>query len=117
MSLGWIRLDAATIPSHAVAETVAVADCSPRLSPRLLDALERFDDGKMPLAELRRLVGAEAQRLGLPRPSYERVRTLAHDLRARRAEPTTAEVLWDVTTRVRPPDAITKHIAGTLPPK
>jgi len=92
-------------------------DCSPRLSPRLLAALERFDDDKMPFAELHRLVGAEAQRLDLARPSYERVRTLAHELRARRAEPTTAEVLWDVTTRVRAPDALLEHIAGTLPPK
>jgi hypothetical protein len=92
-----------------------MTDCAPRLSPRLVAALERFDDGKMAIAELRRIVGAEAQRLGLPRPSYERVRVLAHELRARRAEPTTADVLWDVTARVRPPDAILKHIAGTLP--
>jgi hypothetical protein len=94
-----------------------MTDCAPRLSPRLLAALERFDDGTMPIAELRRRVGAEAQRLGLPRPSYERLRVLAHELRARRAEPTTADVLWDVTTRVRPPDAILKHSAGTLPAK
>jgi hypothetical protein len=71
----------------------------------------------MAIAELRRLVGAEADRLGVPRPSYERVRVLAHELRARRAEPTTAEVLWDVATRVRPADAVSKHIAGTLPTK
>jgi len=94
-----------------------VPECSPRLSPRLVAALDRLDDGKMPLAELRRLVGAEAQRLGLPRPSYERVRVLAHELRARRAEPTTAEVLWDVTTRVRAPEAILEHVAGTLEAK
>ena len=45
------------------------------------------------------------------------MRVLAHELRARRAEPTTTDVLWDVTTRVRPPDAILKHIAGTLDAK
>jgi hypothetical protein len=94
-----------------------MTDCAPRLSPRLLAALDRFDDGSMPIAELSRRVGAEAQRLGLPRPSYERVRVLAHELRARRDEPTTADVLWDVTTRVRPPDAILKHMAGTLDAK
>jgi hypothetical protein len=94
-----------------------MTDCAPRLSPRLLAAIDRFDDGSMAIAELRRLVGAEAQRLGLPRPSYERVRVLAHELRARRAEPTTADVLWDVTTRVRAPDAILKHMAGTLDAK
>jgi hypothetical protein len=94
-----------------------VPKCAPRLSPRLLAALERFDDGKLPIAELRRLVGAEAERLGLARPSYERVRVLTHDLRARRAEPTTADVLWDVAWRVRPPEAIADHIAGTLDAK
>jgi hypothetical protein len=94
-----------------------VPKCAPRLSPRLVAALERFDDGKRPIAEVRRLVGAKAERLGLPRPSYERVRVLVHELRTRRAEPTTAEVLWDVATRVRPPDAVSKHISGTLPPK
>jgi hypothetical protein len=94
-----------------------MTDCAPRLSPRLLAAIDLYDDGSMAIAELRRLVGAEAQRLGLPRPSYERVRMLAHELRARRAEPTTTDVLWDVTTRVRPPDAILKHSAGTLPAK
>jgi hypothetical protein len=94
-----------------------VPKCAPRLSPTLLSALGRFDDGNMPIAELRRLVGAEAERLGLPRPSYERVRVLTHELRARRADPTTAEVLWDVAWRVRPPDAINQHIAGTLQAK
>jgi hypothetical protein len=94
-----------------------VPKCAPRLAHQLLLALERFDDGEISIAELRRLVGAEAERLGLPRPSYERVRVLTHELRARRAEPTTAEVLWDVAWRVRSPEAINKHIAGTLDAK
>ena len=86
---------------------------APRLSPRLLAALERLDDGAMPIAELRRRLGAEADRLGEPRPSYERVRTLAHELRALRSGPTLGGVLWDVTWRVRSPDAVLKHLAGT----
>jgi len=69
----------------------------------------------MPLAELRRLVGAEAERLGLSRPSYERVRVLAHEARARRAVPSTTEVLLDVAWRARRPEAVPEHIAGTLP--
>jgi hypothetical protein len=35
----------------------------------LLDAIVRIDDGKPPLAEIARRVGAEADRLGLTRPS------------------------------------------------
>jgi hypothetical protein len=90
---------------------------APRLSPRLVAAIERLDDGKISYAELRRLVGAEADRLDLPRPSYERVRTLAQDLRTKRAEITTGEVLVDVALRLRTPEAVTQQIAGTLPPK
>ncbi len=40
-----------------------------RLPDRLLDAIVRIDDGKPPLAEIARRVGAEADRLGLTRPS------------------------------------------------
>jgi hypothetical protein len=90
-----------------------VPDSAPRLSPRLLAALERIDDGKLPIAELRRRVGTEAERLGLARPSYERVRILAHEHRARRARPTTTDALLDVAMRVRPPEAILDHLAGT----
>ena len=88
-------------------------DSAPRLSPRLLAALERIDDGKLPIAELRRRVGTEAERLGLARPSYERVRILAHEHRGRRARPTTTDVLTDIAMRVRPPETILDHLAGT----
>jgi hypothetical protein len=90
---------------------------APRLSHRLVAAVDRLDDGKMPLAELTRLVGAEAARLGLPRPSYERVRTIANERRAERELPTTGEVLWDVAWRARPQTDILKQISGTLPAK
>jgi len=90
-----------------------VPDSAPRLSPRLLAALERIDDGRLPIAELRRRVGTEAELLGLARPSYERVRILAHENRARRARATTTDVLLDVAMRVRPPEAILDHLAGT----
>jgi len=94
-------------------DTRCVPDSAPRLSPRLLAALERIDDGNLPIAELRRRVGAEAERLGLARPSYERVRILAHEHRARLAATTTSDVLLDVAMRVRPPEAILDHLAGT----
>ena len=58
---------------------------APRIPNRLLDAIDRIDDGKLPLAEIARRVGAEADRLGLTRPSYERVRQLIHEARALRA--------------------------------
>ena len=49
---------------------------APRISQRLLDELERIDDDSRPIAELHRRLGRAAARLGLPQPSYERVRQL-----------------------------------------
>jgi hypothetical protein len=57
-----------------------------RIPAQLLAAIERLDDGAAPLAEIARRVGAEADRLGLTRPSYERVRQLLHESRTLRAE-------------------------------
>jgi hypothetical protein len=89
---------------------------APRISPRLLEALARLDDPRLPIAETCRRVGCEAERLKLPRPSYERVRVLVHALRAARRQarrtPSTASVLLDVALRIRPPDAALDLMAG-----
>jgi hypothetical protein len=94
-----------------------VTSSSPRISPRLAVVVERLAErGERP-AEIRRRVGVEADRLGLPHPSYETVRKLAAEWRTRPRYPTAAEVLADVAFRVRPPEAILDQLAGTLPPK
>jgi hypothetical protein len=85
---------------------------APRISPRLLEAVVRFDNRSHPIAETCRRVGGEAERLGLPRPSYERIRELVHESRRIRRGPTTASVLLDVAFRVRSPDAFLDHISG-----
>jgi hypothetical protein len=85
---------------------------APRISPRLLEAIVRFDDKTVPIAETCRRVGREADRLGLTRPSYQRVRVLVHQSRMLRRGPTTASVLVDVAFRVRPPEAIADHLSG-----
>jgi hypothetical protein len=80
---------------------------APRISPRLLAALARLDDETVPIAEISRRVGAEAERLGLPRPSYQRLRVLVHELRdERQPEPGYGEVLVDIALRNRPAAAI-----------
>jgi hypothetical protein len=90
---------------------------APRLPPRLVAAIDRLDDGTMPIAELCRRVGAHAESLGLTRPSYQQVRVHARAARRwRRLNATTGEVLVDVAARVRPPEDILRHMAGTLPP-
>src|SRR6476659_10766540 len=67
---------------------------APRISRRLVDAIVRFDDRSRPIAETYRRVGAEAERLCLTRPSYQRVRELVHEARSRqRRRPTIADFL------------------------
>jgi hypothetical protein len=89
---------------------------APRVSPQLLDVIERLAFRPVPIAEINRLVGAEAERLGLPRPSYERVRTLVHEARQLSVGGTSAErVLLDIATQVRSPMALTELAA--LPPR
>ncbi len=86
---------------------------APRLSPRLLDAVVRLDDPSVPIAETYRRIAAEAERLGLRRPSYERIRVLVHESRRlRRRGPTTTSVLFDIALRARPPDAFLDHVSG-----
>jgi hypothetical protein len=85
---------------------------APRISPRLLEAIVRFDDRAQPIAETCRRVGREADRLGLTRPSYQRVRVLVHESRRIRRGPSTASILADVAFRVRPPEAIVDHLSG-----
>jgi hypothetical protein len=53
-----------------------VTSISPRYDLRLLEALRRLDDGKLPMAEVCRRLGAVADELGLMRPSYVHVRRL-----------------------------------------
>jgi hypothetical protein len=83
----------------------------------LLEALVRLDDRREPMAEINRRLGREAWRLGLPKPSYQRVRVLLLRLRAFRRRPSTAQVLVDICFRVRPPEALADHAAGIPLPR
>jgi hypothetical protein len=90
---------------------------APRISPRLLEAVVRLDDRRVPIAEVNRRIGAEAERLGLPRPSYQRIRELVHrSRRLRRYQPSTLSVLVDLAMRARPPQAFVEHISGISVP-
>jgi hypothetical protein len=85
-----------------------------RISDRLYKRLVKLDDPSVPIAETYRRVAAEAERLGLTRPSYERIRVLVHQSRRwkRNRGPSTTSVLVDVAFRVRPPEAILDHLSG-----
>jgi hypothetical protein len=94
-----------------------VVSAAPRISRRLIEELVRLDDERVPIAETYRRVAAEAERLGLTRPSYQRIRVLVHQSRQLRRGPSTASVLLDVATRVRPPEALLHHVSGVGVPE
>jgi len=81
----------------------------------LLDRVEALSEQSVPIAEINRRVGAEAQRLGVTKPSYERVRQLVHEARdLRRGWTSAMEIFIDVATRTRSPRAYEELI--TRPP-
>ena len=85
-------------------------------SLRLLDEVDDLSAQSVPIAEINRRVGAKAQRLGVTKPSYERVRQLVHEARdLRRGYVSALEICIDVATRVQSPRAYEKLIF--LPPR
>jgi hypothetical protein len=92
-----------------------VTASAPRIDPRLVAAIERLDDVTVRIAEMNRRLGEVADALGLPRPSYEQVRTITHELRRLGPRPGPGQLLLDIAFRVRPPTALGDYLAGTLP--
>jgi hypothetical protein len=73
---------------------------APRFPPKLLDVIERLATARSPIAEINRRVGAEAERLGLARPSYQRVRVLVHEARdLQRLHTPAGDPLLEIATR------------------
>jgi hypothetical protein len=79
---------------------------SPRIDPRILHALAALDDPGEPIAECRRRLGRLAGELGLPRPSYERVRQLVHIHRRSERRPGHVEALLDLAFYTNPPEDV-----------
>jgi hypothetical protein len=77
---------------------------APRISGRLIEAIVRLDDRGRPIAETYRRVGAEAERLGLTRPSYQRIRELVHQVRNMRPRLTVSDLVRIVCTPLRGTD-------------
>jgi hypothetical protein len=94
-----------------------VVTLAPRLPQALLEAIVRFDDRTHPIAETCRRVGAEADRLGLTRPSYQRIRVLVHESRRIRRSSSTAALLWSLTLPLRSPEELVEriHALGVRP--
>jgi hypothetical protein len=84
--------------------------------PRLIAAIERLDDPRLPIAETARRVCAEADRLGHPRPSYEQLRVLVHASRRPRREVSARRALLEVWLRARPVTDLHRLANGTIRP-
>jgi len=86
---------------------------APRIRPRLLEALARLEDPALPIAEINRRLGREAEWMGLRRPSYQRIRVLVHELRAaRRRSLLTASIRWQIAVQARPAHASLEAVTG-----
>jgi hypothetical protein len=84
-----------------------------RLSQRQFERLVALDGERLPIAEIHRRWAGWAVANGLTRPSYERTRTLVHELRKlRRHQVRTRDVLLDITFRHRDPRDLEAHLSG-----
>ncbi len=85
-------------------------------SLRLLDEVDRLSEQRIPIAEINRRVGAKAERLGVTKPSYERVRQLVHEARELHCGYVSAvEILMEIATLQRSARDYAK--LATLPPQ
>ena len=88
---------------------------APRVDSRLVAALQRLDDGQLPVAELNRRLGTVAHALGLTQPSYQCVRLLVGKIRLRNGQPGVGDLLLDIALRNKPPDAILAFLSDRPP--
>jgi hypothetical protein len=84
---------------------------APRISRRLIEAIVRFDDRGRPIAETYRRVGAEAERLGLTRPSYQRIRELVHEARRVRSGLSVSDVVRIVCAPLRSREDVIERLS------
>jgi hypothetical protein len=88
-----------------------MAGFAPRIPDRLLDAIPRLDDGGRPIAEVIRRVGDEADRLGITRPSYERIRQLIHKSRSIHPGPSDLRIALETAALLRSRDSAARAMA------
>ena len=76
---------------------------APRIAHALLEHLERIDDTTLPIAEIHRRLGREAEARGLTRPSYERVREIIRITRALkpRRGPSAVQIMFEIGAGAR----------------
>ena len=89
-----------------IARTLSAVKFAPRIDACLIEALATLDDPCQPVAETRRRLGALAESLDLPRPSYERVRQLVAEHRQWSGRPSRVAALADLAWNTRRPEQV-----------
>lgn len=79
----------------------------PRLDDRFVTAIVSLDDRSVPMAETYRRLRALAEQMGIPRPSYERVRRELRAARRRHEERgRTRELAFELAFNTRRADTV-----------
>ncbi|MGH3001840.1 MAG: hypothetical protein ACRDM1_04100 [Gaiellaceae bacterium] len=86
-------------------------DAAPRIDERLRRLIDRVP-ADASAADVTRRVGAEAEALGLSRPSYQQIRVLLGSSRRARDEVTNIDVLVDIALRARPAYDLPNRLYG-----
>lgn len=87
--------------------TRAVYAAGPRVERRFLDGAVQLDDRSVPIAETYRRVRDLAEQMGIPRPSYERLRVHLRATRRREEDRTrTRELVFQLAYNTRPADVV-----------
>lgn len=87
----------------------------PRLDRRLVEAIVLLDDSTVPMAETYRRLRAIAEHIGVPRPSYERVRLELKSARARdRSRVRARDLALDLAFNTRPANAVLADLLDLL---
>jgi len=87
----------------------------PRLERRFLDGVSRLDDPTVPVAETYRRTRDLATQMGIPRPSYERLRLHLRAHRRREDERRrTRDLVFQLAYNTRPADAVVHDLLNLL---
>jgi len=79
----------------------------PRVERRFLDGVAKLDDRSLPIAETYRRTRDLAEQMGIPRPSYERLRVHVHATRRREEERRrTRELVFQLAYNTRPANEV-----------
>ena len=84
---------------------------APRVERRFLKRVAKLDDRSLPMAETHRRARDLAQQMGIPRPSYERVRLHLHAARRRDEEKKrTRDLIIQLAYNTRPANEVVPEL-------